>query len=151
MEKLFVEEVAKEIAAFSHDCDPETIFADEDMVATAEVLVDLEVRSTEGIRAMPSNVTDVASASPFDRGLHLSLTRYRLLQPRCTLCTQSASFIEVDIPAELKKRPTLRGLRRLLSPSQGMANSFPQRTRRGAVCATSFLPILPSRPAPVPV
>ena len=53
MEKLYVEEVAKEIAVLTQDWGPRDILADEDMVSSAEVLVILNVRWIAGPRSMP--------------------------------------------------------------------------------------------------
>ena len=72
-DKLYAEEIAKEIAVVTREWDPRDVLADEDAVSFADVLVKLRVRPIAGRRAMPSNVTDVVPAALADEGLHLSV------------------------------------------------------------------------------
>ena len=68
-DKLYAEEIAKEIAVVTREWDPR----DEDAASFAEVLVKLRVRPIAGLRAMPSNDSDAVPAALADKGVHLSM------------------------------------------------------------------------------
>ena len=85
-------------------------------------------RSTKSLWATPSNVTYVVSAALAENGLHLPMTLNRLSQPCRASHPKAASFIEMDIPAGLKKPPWPRSLARLLSPTRGAVDSFSEET-----------------------
>ena len=102
--KHYIEELAKEVAALTKNWDPRDILSDEDLVSFAETLIALRARAIESLKTMPPIVTGVVCAAFNQKGLHLSKTLYGLPQPRQTPQPESASLMEVDIPAEVRKR-----------------------------------------------
>ena len=88
MGELHAEEVAKEMAVFSHDWDPRDILAYGDVVSLAEALIKLKTP-----RSMPPNVTHFVAAALTEEGLHLSATLHHLLQPSIAPRAKSASLI----------------------------------------------------------
>ena len=126
MRKHYIEEFAKEVAALTQNWYPRDILSDEEIVSFAETFVARRVRAMESLETTPPNVTDLACAAPNHKGLRLSMVLYRLRRRGQSPQPKSAYFMEVDVPAEITKRPRLRDLGRLSSPTQGMANFFPK-------------------------
>ena len=72
-DKLYAEEIAKEIAVVTRGWDPRDVLADEDAASSPEVLVKLRVRPIAGLRAMRSNGSAAVPAALADKGVHLSM------------------------------------------------------------------------------
>ena len=100
MEKLYAEELAKEVAASSQEWEQRDIPSGEDVAPFVETFLKWRSRAIESLHTLPTNVMDVACAALNQKGPHFSTTLYRALQLGHTPQLEKASFSEVDMLVE---------------------------------------------------
>ena len=110
----------------------------------------LRVPSVHKLQKSNSLITSVVFAAANIAGLHLSMALQGLLDGCPQPQSKAPSFVEVDVPSELKKRPFLRGIGRLATPAEEMANSFSQELPEAANASPPSPPYCSRNPQDLP-
>ena len=111
-----------------------------------------------GLRAPPiaefqktnSSIISVAFDVVNRVGIQLSMALHACLGAGLQPKTETPSRTEVDVPSELKKRPSLRGIGHLLAPTQEMANSSSKELSEAANASPPFSPYCSRVPQDLP-
>ena len=126
LETQGIEQLAKEIAILTQGWGRLDIRSDEDTMLSAQTSSGTKIGTVEGFKTLSRTVADIAHTSPNQKGGHPSIALCKMAGTAPTPQPESASFADVEIPAELEKRPRILSVVRLPTPTQEVANSSPR-------------------------
>ena len=102
--------------------------------------MDMRICAIASPKTRTRTVADVAYATLNQKGLRLSISQQTFVEPNLTSQPKRTSFAQVDIQAELKKRPWLRNVGGLPMPTKEMATSFSKEMGEARFAAPSCSP-----------
>ena len=123
MEAQLIEAPAQDIAQRQQGWGALEQLGDEDITFLSKTLAGLRVPAAPKLQKASSLITSAVIVAVNNAALHLPVALRALLEEGPQPTTKTSSFIEVDIPSELKKRLLLRGIGRLATSARETANS----------------------------
>ena len=150
MEESLIGDLAKEIAARQHGLPPKEQLQDEDIALLARTLAAARAPLIAVLQKANSCVLNAVYEVANKVGLNMSLALNMLIETDAPAKTKAPPFAEVDIQEELKKRPYLKGIGRLLMPTQEMVNSCSKELAEAAAAFPPFSPYCALSPQDLP-
>ena len=148
MEEL-IESMAKDIAIRQHGWEVRDQLSDENVTLLAKTLVSIQAPSLSSLQEAPPCVLTAIFDVVNKVGFNCSLALNSLLRSDSKPKPKPASFTEVDIPQELKKK-NLQNIGRLLLPTQDMVNSFSKELSEAAAAFPPYTPYCARAPQDLP-
>ena len=150
MEEALIDDLAKEIAVRQHGLPSKEQLQDEDVALLAKTLAAVRVPSIAVLQKANSCVSNAVYEVVNKVGLNMSLALNMLIETDAPVKTKAHPFTEVDIQEELKKRPYLKNIGRLLMPTQEMVNSFSKELAEADTAFPPFSPYCARSPQDLP-
>ena len=150
MEESLIDDLAKEIAVRQQGLPSNEQLQDEDVALLAKTLATARAPSIAVLQKANSCVLNAVYEVANKVGLNMSLALNMLIETDAPAKTKAPPFTEVDIQEELKKRPYLKGIGRLLMPTQEMVNSFSKELAEAAAAFPPFSPYCARSPQDLP-
>ena len=104
-------EIPRKIAGATKGLDSLRVLFDEDIATFAKVFVDVKILSLARLRCAGRSVPGLVYSQMTTLGAHLTIAPQELVKPGGASNLKKCDFVEIDMIAELGRRPILRNVR----------------------------------------